>query len=415
MNLGSGMVKTAQNGLKPAPGTASAKVKKSVDVKPDPMVTALQQLTVAFGSLDQQFKGMHHCLLELQTRAEQHEVKVARELQAMKMAPCDTKPSVSPQMNPPGSGPFYAIALGLNGRQGIYNSWSECATWVTNVPGNVFQKVASLQEAKNFIDQYNAGQLSRQNQSSGGGNLFQVGPGNGNDKAFPGPKTEHQGEAAFGQFFDHRGERLTEERPNFKFLGPNPSVKKEEEFYGQDTTAEGDLVGFMTLEGIDVGIKKGVCQAATDVVALQGGYLDSVPDSEDDLALFTQSITEMAHGGKADIEVFGHPDYNWRSGAITGIKGITSDEKLRKQIKLLIKLGPKIRRQTAKLITNALKRGGWTDDDNAIAAWAQGGPLYRMVSDMVDCYLSLHQHFMGLASSSIDWNYVQTEINHHCE
>jgi hypothetical protein len=170
----------------------------------------------------------------------------------------------------------------------------------------------------------------------------------------------------------------------------------------------------MTPEGIDVGIKKGVCQAVTDVVALQGGSLDSVPECEDDLAMFTQSITEMARGGKADIEVFGRPDYNWRSGARTGIKGITSDEKLRKQIKVLIKLGPKIRRNTAKLVTNTLKRGGWTDD-NAIAAWAQEGPLYRMVSDTVDYYLSLHQHFMGLASSSIDWNYVQTEINHHSE
>jgi hypothetical protein len=65
-------------------------------------------------------------------------------------------------------------------------------------------------------------------------------------------------------------------------------------------------------------------------------------------------------------------------------------------------------------MTNALKRAGWTDD-NAISAWAQGGPLYRMISDTVDDYLSLHQYFMGLSTSSVDWNYVQTEINHHCE
>jgi hypothetical protein len=130
-----------------------------------------------------------------------------------------------------------------------------------------------------------------------------------------------------------------------------------------------------------------------------------MPDNEDGLALFTQSITEMAHGSKADLEVFGRPDYNWRAGARTGIKGITSDNKLHKQIKLLVKLGPKIRRQTVKLMTNALKRAGWIDV-NVIAAWAQGGPLYRMVSDTVDYYLSLHQHFMGLGTSSVDWNYV---------
>jgi hypothetical protein len=65
-------------------------------------------------------------------------------------------------------------------------------------------------------------------------------------------------------------------------------------------------------------------------------------------------------------------------------------------------------------MTNALKRAGWTDD-NAVAAWAQGGPLYRMTSDTIDYYLSLHQHFISLSASSLDWNYVQTEINHHCE
>jgi hypothetical protein len=277
----------------------------------------------------------------------------------------------------------------------------------------VFQKFSNIQSAKDFIDPYNASLLSRQNQPHGSGKKIQEGPESGSDKVPPGPKANQQGAAAFERFLEQQGQGPNE-RPDFKFLGPDPSMKKEEEFYGQDTTAEADLVDFMTPKGLDNGIKKGVCQAATDVVALQGGYLNSVSDSEDGLALFTQSITEMAHGGKADAEVLGRPDYNWRSGARTGIKGLMSDEKLRRQIKLLIKLGPKIRRQTAKLLTNALKRGGWTDD-TAVAAWAQGGPLYHMVSDTVDYYLSLHQHFMGLAASSVDWNYVQAEINHHCE
>jgi hypothetical protein len=421
-NLGAGMAKTAQSGLKPAPVTVHGKAKKTVDVKPDPMVVALQQLTAAFGNLDHQFKGMNHSFQELQVRADEHEAKVEQELRTMKKGASTTKAGTTSQINPNTSGSFYVVAKGLNNQQGIYNSWSECASWVTGVPGNVFQKVSSLQDAQDFIDQYNASQLSRQNLPNARGNLLQEGPVspgpiiNQHGTAAlvsPGPTPNKQGTAAFEQYLEQQGQGPNE-RPDFKFLGPDPSVKKEEEFYGQDTTAEVDLVDFMTPKGLDPGIKKGVCQAATDVVALQGGYLNSVPDSEDGLALFTQSITEMAHGGKADAEVFGRPDYNWRAGTRTGIKGLTSDEKLRRQIKLLIKMGPKIRHQTAKLLTTALKRGGWTND-TAIAAWAQGGPLYRMVSDTVDYYLSLHQHFMGLSTSSVDWNYVQTEINHHCE
>jgi hypothetical protein len=79
VNLGAGMVKTAQSGLKPAP-TAQGKTKKSVEVKPDPMVMAIQQLTAAFGNLDQQFKGMSHSLQELQVRADDHEAKVENQL-----------------------------------------------------------------------------------------------------------------------------------------------------------------------------------------------------------------------------------------------------------------------------------------------------------------------------------------------
>jgi hypothetical protein len=206
------------------------------------------------------------------------------------------KSGTTPHIDRNTSGPVYAVvAYGLNNHQGIYNSWSECVVWVTGVPGNVFQKFSNLQSAKDFIDQYNVSQLSRQNPPNGSGNLFQEGPGSGSDKVLSGPKANQQGATAFENFLELQGQGPNE-RPDFKFLGPDPSVKKEEEFYGQDTTAEVDLVDFMTPRGLDPGIKKGVCQAATDVVALQGGYLNSVPDSEDGLALFTQSITEMAHG-----------------------------------------------------------------------------------------------------------------------
>jgi hypothetical protein len=141
-------------------------------------------------------------------------------------------------MNPGGTGPFYAVAWGLNGRQGVYNSWSECAAWVTGVPGNIFQKFASLQGAHEFIDQYNVSQMSRQNQSTERGNPFQEGPARGSDKPISGPESEDRGASSFGRFLDQRDSKANEERPDFKFLGPDPSTKKEEEFYGQDTTAQ---------------------------------------------------------------------------------------------------------------------------------------------------------------------------------
>jgi hypothetical protein len=122
----------------------------------------------------------------------------------------------------------------------------------------------------------------------------------------------------------------------------------------------------------------------------------------------------MAHGGRSENEIFGKPDFNWRANGRTGLKNITTDEKLRHRIKVLIKLGQRVRKQTVKLVVNGLKWAGWTDESE-IAAWAQGGPIYRLVSDTLEYNLSLHQHLLSLSASTRDWGYVQTEAEHHVE
>jgi hypothetical protein len=55
------------------------------------------------------------------------------------------------------------------------------------------------------------------------------------------------------------------------------------------------------------------------------------------------------------------------------------------------------------------------EGEQKIMAWAQGGPIYRLVSDTLDYNLSLHQYLMGLASSPVKWSYVNTEIQHQVE
>jgi hypothetical protein len=81
---------------------------------------------------------------------------------------------------------------------------------------------------------------------------------------------------------------------------------------------------------------------------------------------------------------------------------------------VLVKIGQKVRRQTIKLLSNGLKRDGWKDKQK-IMAWAQGGQIYRLISDTLDYNLSLHQYLTGLASSRVKWSYVHTEIQHHVE
>jgi hypothetical protein len=114
------------------------------------------------------------------------------------------------------------------------------------------------------------------------------------------------------------------------------------------------------------------------------------------------------------MEIFGRPDFSWRSAGRTSLKTITSATKLAKRVKVLVKLGQRVRRQIIKLLSNGLKRNEWKDEQK-IMAWAQGGPIYRLISDSLDYNLSLHQYLMGLANSQVKWEYVQTEIQHHVE
>jgi hypothetical protein len=90
--IGLGMTKTAQSGLKTAPVAASeaapganpTKAKSLSEVKPDPLILAMQQMTATFGNLDQEFKGMNHSLAELQQRADEQEERLEHGLASKK-------------------------------------------------------------------------------------------------------------------------------------------------------------------------------------------------------------------------------------------------------------------------------------------------------------------------------------------
>jgi hypothetical protein len=121
----------------------------------------------------------------------------------------------------------------------------------------------------------------------------------------------------------------------------------EDEFYGADATMESDLLDLFILKAVDIGMKTGICSAITDVIGLPGGYQSNITEDDSGLALFTQSMAEMAHGNRNDQEIFGHPDLSWRAVGRTSLKSISSEEKLRKWIKTLIKLGHRVRKQTS--------------------------------------------------------------------
>ena len=125
-------------------------------------------------------------------------------------------------------------------------------------------------------------------------------------------------------------------------------------------------------------------------------------------------MEELVYQGRGGEEGSRKAELSWRQLKNTTLRKIVDQEKLRKQIKTLVKLREKIPKRVVKACKNGLIRAGWTDP-LLIEAWSQGGYLMRIARDSMDYYLSLHQHLMGLASSEVPWSYAQVEIDHHVE
>jgi hypothetical protein len=64
--------------------------------------------------------------------------------------------------------------------------------------------------------------------------------------------------------------------------------------------------------------------------------------------------------------------------------------------------------------SNAMKHDGVVDVTR-ISAWATRGFATRLVTDTLNLYLALHQHFMGMANEQKPWEYIRVEVDHHVE
>jgi hypothetical protein len=90
-------------------------------------------MTQALGNLAHQMQDMSGVIKYLQKKDKTREVQYAE------------APPIPPDLRQSGlTGPFYAVARGLTGHQGIYSNWSECVSCVQGVPGSVFQKCNTL-------------------------------------------------------------------------------------------------------------------------------------------------------------------------------------------------------------------------------------------------------------------------------
>jgi viroplasmin and RNaseH domain-containing protein len=204
-------------------------------------------------------------------------------------------------------------------------------------------------------------------------------------------------------------------RPPIELAGEDPSLKKEDEVWGIDVGAgERAVRDKLCPPGLPTNIQKGMVDSMVDAVATPGGSVGGTNEDVSGTDILGQAMEELVYQGRGGEDGGRKAELSWRQLKNTTLRKITDQEKLRKQIKTLVKLREKIPKRIVKACKNGLVRAGWTDP-LLIEAWSQGGYLMRIGRDSMDYYLSLHQHLMGLASSEVPWSYVQVEIDHHVE
>jgi hypothetical protein len=340
------------------------------------------------------------------------------------------------------TGWFYGVGNGKDGFNGVLIDYPTAKKLVDKVSGATWKKFRTHDEAFNFVQDCRRGPRTKSRSPSRAER--EVRRGSGEDRRgiredehrgysnSPPPyhkegaggseepgwrdsrMSHHQGGGGQG-FPATRGDSREGLRPPIELAGEDPSLKKEDEVWGVDVGAgERAMREKLCPPGLPTNIQRGMIDGMVDAVATPGGSMGGADEDLSGTEILGQAMEELVYQGRGGEDGGRKAELSWRHQKNTTLRKITTQEKLRKQIKILVKLREKIPKRIVKACKNGLIRAGWTDP-LLIEAWSQGGFLMRIARDSMDYYLSLHQHLMGLASSEVPWSYVQVEIDHHVE
>jgi viroplasmin and RNaseH domain-containing protein len=326
------------------------------------------------------------------------------------------------------TGWFYGVANGKEGFNGVLVDSTTARKLVERVSGAAWKKFRSHDEAFRFVQENRRGprSKSRSPSRSPGGSTSEgkvpelkrpvkVEPAELGTQDWKDTRTS-SGHGGGGQGFPGmRSDSRESLRPPIELAGEDPSLKKEDEVWGIDVGAgERAMREKLCPPGLPTNIQRNMIDGMVDAVATPGGSVGGVEDELSGTEILGQAMEELVYQGRGGEEGGRKAELSWRHHKNTTLRKLTTAEKLRKQIKILVKLREKLPKRIVKSCKNGLIRAGWTDP-LLIEAWSQGGFLMRIARDSMDYYLSLHQHLMGLASSEVPWSYVQVEIDHHVE
>jgi hypothetical protein len=297
---------------------------------------------------------------------------------------------------------WYAVINGKGGMNSVFPEWiGGAAPYVTGVSGALSKKFNDFNEAWEHVEKHlsTVQRLKDEEEAViGGADVRRAGL-----SITPPPLTAGPSPMNFP-------------RPPLSLIGPDPSMKKDDELFGFEFGSEVEARDNLCPPGLTPEQARALANTVVDVVALPGGFTSSYEEKDgSDMALMSAALEELVHQGRSGTENALKSDLQWRSEKRVGLRTVKDSPGLSKRLKILLKLRDRVIKKMIQSTVNVLKRAGWNDMD-AINAWAVGGYYTKLIRESMDAWIGLHQHLLGLATTEkVPWTYVQVELEHHVE
>jgi hypothetical protein len=132
-------------------------------------------------------------------------------------------------------------------------------------------------------------------------------------------------------------------RPPIELAGEDPSLRKEDKVWGVDLGAgEWAMREKLCPPGLPTNIQRSMIGGMVDAVATPGGLISGAEDTLCGTEILGQAMEELVYQGWGGEDRGRKAELSWRHPKYTTLRKLTTQEKLRKQIKILVKLQEKI-------------------------------------------------------------------------
>ncbi len=266
------------------------------------------------------------------------------------------------------TGWYYGVANGRDDFNGVLIDYPTAKTLVDRVSGATWKKFRTHDEAFAFVQEQRSASRaksrspSRRERRERGERSKQ---GSTRRTRFSDEQMEPERSVSLSDREDYLGSSRSKKedqgfpsfrsegrdglRPPIELAGEDPSQKKEAEVWRVDMGAgERAVREKLCPPRLPTNIQQGMIDSMVDTVAAPGGSMGGAGEELSGTEILGQAMEELVYQGRGGEEGSRKAELSWRQLKNTTLRKVVDQEKLRRQIKTLMKIREKIQKGVMK-------------------------------------------------------------------